>query len=121
MAKEQAEDEPERQVRQPGQGEVVGPPGLARDDPRVLLAPDRLPGDRSGRRGGLGGHAGAPGARRPAAAARTALTMLWYPVQRQRFPSSPFTLRPSSRTVHAPQLEVSQPTTVPVRPRRVRR
>jgi hypothetical protein len=32
-----------------------------------------------------------------------------------------FTLRPLSSTVHAPQLEVSQPITVPVRPSRVRR
>src|SRR6478672_12895789 len=80
--RERAADE--GHVQQAGQHDVVGPVGLAGEQPGVLLAGARLA--EFGRRGlGFGGHGVTP-----ASAARwTALTMFWYPVHRQRLPSSP--------------------------------
>src|SRR5690606_13808136 len=194
----------QRHVQHPGQRQVVGPPGPAGDQSRVLLAPAGAPHLRFGNSGhdcdtsegmlAVTGSCGTSACRAAdgicSAAARTALTMFWYPVHRHRLPSRPertssssgsgfsfsrssacmsipgvqkphcsawlswnaccsgcsspssakpsmvvlsrpsactanteqdFTRCPSRWTVQAPQLLVSQPTTVPTLPSRSRR
>ena len=74
----------------PGMARSYDEAALAGEQPGVLLAQEALPEGSARRRDGLvgGGHAGTalPSC---ASTASTDRTMLWYPVQRHRLPSSP--------------------------------
>ncbi len=94
----------DRHVDGPGQRQVVDEGAASAQQGGVLLALDGRPDVGLG---GFGdGHDATP------AADATAFTMLWYPVQRQRFPSSPARIAASS--VAAPlSIRLTAASTIP--------